>query len=213
MSRLTPAATAATTPSFEVIVVDGGSDDGTPELARRHGATVIHRTRGRAHQLNAGAQVARGTFLYFLHADTLPPADWLDVLTAADPALPHCFTLSFDGPKNRWLGLFGRLSSLNVDAFRYGDQSLFVSKKDFAAVGGYDESLTLFEDYDLCKRLRRRCGGLSILPQRVVTSARKYRLHGIWPTQLLFVALYVAYRVGVPQPYLVSWYKRFFRIS
>lgn len=205
---------AATHPGrYEVIVADGGSTDATVEIARRCGAGVVHCTRGRALQMNAGARAARGKRLYFLHADTLPPDNWLALLQAADPRIPHCFTLAFDGPRNVWLRLFGWLSSWDIDAFRYGDQSLAVARNDFFAVGGYREELLVFEDYDLCKRLRQRCGALMILPGKVITSARKYRMHGIWATQSFFVMMYVAYRMGVPQYRLVRWYRKFFELN
>ncbi|MEO6850934.1 MAG: glycosyltransferase, partial [Mucilaginibacter sp.] len=115
---------------FEIIVADGGSADKTVALAKQGGAIVLNSARkGRAAQMNAGAQQAKGDILYFLHADTIPPKGYLvDIKEAvANGFTAGCFILSFDHlhwflKANCWFTRF------DVDAIRFGDQSLFVTK-------------------------------------------------------------------------------------
>lgn len=204
---------AAGTPSgvYEVIVVDGGSQDDTLDLARSYGAHTWIAARGRARQMNAGAKLARGQYLYFLHADTLPPRDWLTCLEK-EARLPKSFRLRFDDQDSSpALRLFAYLSRFDIDAFRYGDQSLCVSRQDFERIGGFDEGLQLFEDYDIVKRLKKLHGAFRVLDREVVTSARKYRQNGIWRTQAVFCLLYLAYRLGIGQQTLVRSYRLVFQ--
>ncbi len=186
----------APTASYEVIVADGGSHDGTPALARRCGARVVHATRGRARQMNAGAEASTGRFLYFLHADTWVPDDWCRQL-AAHGDLPACFRLRFAGQDRLpWLRLYAWFTRFDVDAFRFGDQSLWVSREDFRAVGGFPD-WPLLEDNGMVRRLRDHRGAFRILAGSVTTSPRKYLRNGFVYTQLVYVLLYTLHRVGV----------------
>lgn len=203
---------------YEVIVVDGGSTDGTAELARRWGARTLRAPAGRAGQLNAGARGARGAFLFFLHADTHVPPDLTSHLRAAPPpnkvtepkqAIPASFRIRFGQDDNFWLRLFGRLGDWNLSAFRFGDQGLFVAANLFRAVGGYREDHALLEDYELARRLRRRAG-FRILPTAVRSSARRYERHGPVFTQLIYVLIFMLYRCGVSQSRLRAVYDRAF---
>lgn len=196
----------------EVVIVDGGSTDGTGEIARANGAKVIPSAPGRARQLNAGARSATGQWFYFLHADTLPPADLPRHLrAAAQNGTPACFSISFDRQaESWWLRTFGRLSAWDVDAFRFGDQSLFVSKAQFFTAGGYREDHQLLEGHELVRRLRRTTGSFSVLDAAVTTSARRYLAHGVVFTQLVFAVIFCFYRVGVGQEVLGRVYRRAF---
>ena len=195
--------------SYEVIVADAGSRDRTREVAAHLGARVIPCTRGRARQLNAGAREARGKFLYFLHADTLPPAGCLRILYLHTDGYPACFRLRFDGQRRMpWLRLYSYFTRFDVDAFRFGDQSLWASRKDFFAVGGYPADWKLLEDNYLVRRLRAHRGQFRILPYDVTTSPRKYLRYGFVYTQLVYVLLYTLYRMGAGQPLLSRLYRR-----
>ena len=211
LRRLRQGQTAnGTTDSYEVIVVDGGSTDGTPELARRHGARVVFSSCGRAQQMNTGAREARGDTLYFLHADTLPPVDWLHRLRHHGP-LPCCFRLQFVGQtRHPLLRLYAWFTRFDVQAFRFGDQSLWVRREDFMAVGGFPP-LQLLEDNALVRYLRTYCGGFQVLPTYVLTSPRKYLQHGVVRTQLVYTLLYLLHRAGVSQLLLVGLYRRLLR--
>lgn len=192
-----------------MIVVDGGSTDATVAIAKRYGARVISSPPGRARQLNAGAAIANGGYFYFLHADTLPPEDWSTLLRRfSDGGGAACFSLRFDRQgESRWLRLFARLSRWNFDAFRFGDQSLFVGRQDFKAVGGYREDHVLLEGQNLVARLRKAGVGFEVLPADVTTSARRYLAHGVVFTQLVFVMILGLYKLGASQGRLVKIYK------
>ncbi|GAA3966244.1 TIGR04283 family arsenosugar biosynthesis glycosyltransferase [Hymenobacter antarcticus] len=142
--------------SFEIIIADGQSTDATAALARQAGVRVLHcPTKGRAAQLNHGARHAAGSILYFLHADTYPPAGFLHDIRRAVAAGYGCgcYRLAFDMPHwflraNAWFTRF------NVEAVRFGDQSLFVRKDVFERAGGYREDFLIMEDQEITRRLR-----------------------------------------------------------
>ncbi len=197
----------------EIIVADGGSTDGTPEIAQQFGAILLRTQPGRARQLNAGAARATGQWLYFLHADTLPPDNLaLHLRTAALNDFPASFAIRFDGQAHsHWLRLFARLSQVNISAFRFGDQSLFVSRKDFASAGGYREDYFLMEGYELAYRLRKLTKGFRLLPGHVTTSSRRYLTYGVLYTQLVYGLIFSLYQLGVGQKKLLQIYQRAFR--
>ncbi|SDX57941.1 TIGR04283 family arsenosugar biosynthesis glycosyltransferase [Hymenobacter psychrophilus] len=198
--------------AVEIVVADGGSSDATATEAAAHGARVLAcPRRGRAAQLNHGAAHARGQLLYFLHADSLPPATLLPDLRAAVAAgaAAGCYRLRFDEPHwflaaNAWFTRF------NFNGIRYGDQSLFVQRAVFGQAGGYCEQLQLLEDQEIVGRLRR-CGPFRVLPGYIITSARRYRRNGIYRLQGIFALVTGLYWLGVSQPRLVRVYKRLVR--
>jgi rSAM/selenodomain-associated transferase 2 len=195
----------------EVIVVDGGSTDATVNEAEAAGAQVIVSPRkGRAAQMNFGARMARGELLYFLHADSVPPEGYTQrIIDAADRNIAGCFRLRFDHEHwflraNCWFTRF------DVQAFRYGDQSLFVRRDAFIDSGGFKEELVIFEDNEIIQRLKRT-GAFTILPFNVRTSARKYVENGIYKMQGVFYLMWFMYMLGYPQHRLVSTYRSLIR--
>ncbi len=195
----------------EVIVVDGGSSDGTIKEAEAAGAKVIVSPRkGRAAQMNMGAQTARGELLYFLHADSIPPSGYTQrIIEAAEQNVSGCFRLRFDHEHwflrtNCWFTRF------DVQAFRYGDQSLFVRRDAFLQVGGFKEELVIFEDNEIIGRLKK-IGPFKILPFCVQTSARKYVENGIFKMQGIFYLMYFMYALGYPQDRMVQTYRALIR--
>ena len=198
--------------SVEIIIADGQSTDATAALARAAGARVLAcPTKGRAAQLNHGARHAAGSILYFLHADTYPPAGFPDDIrrTVAAGYGCGCYRLAFDMPHwflraNAWFTRF------NVEAVRFGDQSLFVRKDVFERAGGYREDFLLMEDQEITRRLRQHTR-LRVLPATIITSARKYRANGVFRLQGIFCLLTLLYRLGVPQPTLLRTYRALIR--
>ncbi len=199
-------------PAPEILVVDGGSTDGTVAVARQAGATVLHSPhRGRAAQLNYGARRAQGELLYFLHADSYPPLGFVREVRRAVEAgyAAGCYRLAFDN--GHWFLRFSAwCTRLPFTAVRFGDQSLFVRQELFAQIGGYREDLLLMEDQEIVARLRAR-GPFKVLPRAVTTSARKYLANGVLRLQAIFALLVGLYYLGVPQRHLVRLYRRLIR--
>jgi rSAM/selenodomain-associated transferase 2 len=194
----------------EVIVVDGGSADETVAQARAAGALVIVAEGStRAVALNAGAAVATGEIVYFVHADTLPPRGFAaDIRSAvARGAGAGCFRMRFDS--HHWLlRLSGWCTRFDVGLIRFGDQSLFVRRELHQGIGGFDERLAVMEDHEIVRRLRRRAP-FAIVPRPVTASARCYRQRGVYRLQLVVYPLVVAlYHAGVGQPRLMRIYRR-----
>lgn len=193
----------------QIIVADGKSTDDTVAIAKQEGAeVVISPNKGRAAQLNYGASFATQNILYFIHADTVPENGFTsDILTAVSKgAQAGCFMLSFDYDHwflkaNCWFTRF------DVDAFRYGDQSLFVNAAVFKKVNGFSDRHIVFEDYHIIKQLKKT-GPFAIIKKPVITSARKYLDNGIFKMQGIFYLMYFFYKFGCNQQQLVSTYKR-----
>jgi rSAM/selenodomain-associated transferase 2 len=196
----------------EIIVVDGGSSDNSVNEANMAGARVIGSPRkGRAAQMNEGARVAEGTILYFVHADSLPPPSFPDdIMEAVNKGFSMgCYRLRFD--LNHWfLKANAWFTRFNVNAFRYGDQSLFVTKKLFQNVNGFCERHIVMEDHDIIKRLRRH-GRFAILQKEITTSARKYITNGVYRTQGTFYLMYLLYNLGYSQERLLRVFRKLVR--
>ncbi len=193
----------------EIIVVDAHSQDQTVTVVKKHGVTLLtSSTKGRAHQMNLGATRARGNILYFLHADTFPPAGFAqkiwDAYRNGKPA--GCFRLRFDW--NHWFlnanSWFTRFSSRLL---RFGDQSLYVEREIFEKIEGFNPRLKLFEDQDLIRRILQN-SSFKIIPQYVITSARKYRANGPFRLQLVYFVVYLSYALGFSQAALMRLYLR-----
>lgn len=192
----------------EVIAVDGGSEDGTADLARPLCDRVLVAPRGRAAQMNAGAAVARGGVLLFLHADTRLPLD-ADRLVLSGLAHEACEWGRFDvriAGRHPLLPLAARLMNLRsrLTGIATGDQALFVDRQAFVAVGGFP-NIPLMEDIALSRRLKRR-GRPLCLSAPVVTSARRWETHGVFYTILLMWRLRLAYFLGADPARLARIY-------
>jgi rSAM/selenodomain-associated transferase 2 len=205
---------AAGDDALEIITVDGGSTDATRALAQAAGARVLcSPQKGRAAQLNHGAQAAAGSILYFLHADSYPPTGFLgDIRRAlAVGEGSGCYRLAFDHPHwflraNAWMTRF------RLKFVRFGDQSLFVTRALFQQVGGYRTDLLIMEDQEIVRRLWKQAP-FWVLPRAITTSARKYLDNGVYRLQGTFTLLVLLYWLGVSQPRLVQVYRRLIRQS
>lgn len=193
----------------ELIVSDGGSTDGTVEVARQYAHHVIGSERGRAHQMNAGARAATGDGLLFLHADTrLPPAALETVRrTLADPAVAGgAFRLRIESPDLR-LKLIAGVANLRsrLLGLPYGDQAIFVRRTLFETIGGY-APWPLMEDVDLIRRLHH-AGRVVLLPEAVTTSARRWEQEGVAWTTLRNGLLLSGFWIGISPRQLAKWYR------
>ncbi len=203
-------------PGAEIIVVDGGSHDGTPDLARDSADRVLHARCGRANQMNAGAASARGDVLWFLHVDSGLPPDPLPALVAAlaDPAVAGgCFRLRF--PRREWIyRVSDSLGNLAVDIFRIalGDHGIFCRRAAFQAVGGYPD-VPLMEDAQLYRALRRRYGGMRQLPGHIVSSPRRYEQLGPVRTTVYYLLILALYVANVRIETLLAIYRRLVRVQ
>ena len=192
----------------ELIVVDAGSTDGTPGIARRYTSQFYQGPRGRAKQMNDGARHAGGDVLLFLHADTLLPADGLETVRRAlqqPGAVGGAFRLVIT-PATPALRLVAWGTNLRsrFGGLPYGDQALFVSRRVFEDLGGYDD-VPFMEDIRLVQALRRR-GRLTILPQAVATSGRRWQRDGVLFTTARNILLMTLYFCGVQPATLKRWY-------
>ena len=193
----------------EIIVVDGCSTDDTIAIAERCGAFVVKSERkGRATQMNKGASVAKYEILYFLHADSIPPTDFTSNILNAYNQQTHsgCFRLAFN--YNHWfLKANAWFTRFDVNAVRFGDQSLFVTKKVFTKSGGFREDLMIMEDQEIIHRLKKY-GKFSVLNDYVTTSARKYLDNGIYRMQGIFYRIWAMYYLGYSQEQLLNVHRR-----
>ena len=196
----------------EMLLVDGGSGDGTAELAEDSGLTVLRCARGRAGQINAGVRAVSSPFVVVLHADTLLPDDAVAVIrrTLADPGTALAgFTPLISGPdKVRWATtahnwiktwyaplLFRPVMFWRGGRLLFGDHAMFFRRADFLAVGGCDETLPVMEDADLCIRLAR-LGRVQLVNRVVLTSDRRVARWGEWRANWVYLSVGVRWGLG-----------------
>jgi len=194
----------------EVIVVDGGSTDRTPDIVRGFPhARLITAERGRGPQMNAGARVATGAVLLFLHADTsLPPdaARWIGRALADPTAVAGAFRVrTVPDDRTAWWTPLLRLADVRarVTRYPYGDQAMFVRREAFARAGGFPDQ-PLMEDLELSRRLSR-LGSIVTVPATVQVSGRRFLAHPVASVVALRV-IPVLYRLGVPARVLARLY-------
>ena len=192
----------------KVLVVDGGSCDMTAQVAQPLADKVIMAKRGRAHQMNAGATIASEQILAFVHADTRLPADADRLLLEATKEQQDSwgrFDIKLSG-KGWPLRIIER--SMNwrsrLTGIATGDQAIFVTRALFDEIGGYPE-IGLMEDIALCRALKRKSGPLC-LPQKAISSSRKWETDGVWQTVWLMWRLRLTYLLGADPRRLAARY-------
>ena len=190
----------------EVVVVDGGSTDGTADLAAQLGALVVRAPRGRGGQLAAGVAAARGPWLLLLHADTMLAPGWADAVRDAmrDLGQAAYFRFALDDAALAARRLERAVAwRCRVLALPYGDQGLLIHRDLLAAVGGI-RPLPLMEDVDLIRRLGR--ARLASLPVAAVTSAARWRDQGYLRRSARNLGCLALFFLGVPPRIIARLY-------
>jgi rSAM/selenodomain-associated transferase 2 len=193
----------------EIIVSDGGSTDETLLIAQQLGAkTLLAPVRSRAAQMNLGAKHAEGDLLYFVHADTMPPASFADDIPKAlqNGIDMGCYKYRFDSPRF-WLKVNAWFSRYNFIWSQGGDKTFFIPTATFHALGGYDEKYVVMEEYDFIRRARKQYR-MRTLQKSATVSARKYQ-HNSWlRVQLANMYVFTLFRWGVAPEKLKRVYKQ-----
>lgn len=205
------AALKASAPEAELVVVDGGSQDGTQDAARAAAHVLVKSPRrGRGYQMDLGLRAAAGRVVVFLHADTRLPDGWPALVADAFSALPTpawaAFRLAFDDPRPAFR-LLERAAALRqrLTGVPHGDQGLAVDREAALAAGGVPH-VPLMEEYELARRLRGQ-GRFVSLPAAALTSPRRYGRLGPWPTAARNSALVALWHLGVPPARLEKLYR------
>lgn len=182
----------------EIIISDGISEDNTLEIARIKGARIIeHKNAGRAKQMNAGAKVATGDILYFLHADSYPPKGF-------DQYILHYFNKGYKAGSfrmkwdmNHWLlNFFAWFTRFNFQWCRGGDQSMYIEKTLFRQLDGFNENYRFLEDYEIIPRIKKYTH-FKVIQKDLITSARKYRKNGVLRLQMHVAKTYILRMLGM----------------
>ncbi len=193
----------------EIIVVDGGSQDVTLNILKNYPKIIVLQSeKGRAIQMNVGAQNASSNVLYFLHCDTFPPInfDYEIINHIKHGYLSGCFKMKFDS-NHIILKVSQWFTQFNHKSCRGGDQSLFVEKQLFEKLNGFDEKLAIYEDNELIHRLYKK-SKFKVIQKSVTTSARKYIRNGVWKLQYHFFAIHIQYWLGTSQEKLIHYHQK-----
>ncbi|MCI0403054.1 MAG: TIGR04283 family arsenosugar biosynthesis glycosyltransferase [Acidobacteria bacterium] len=205
------AALARIEPAPEVVVVDGGSTDGTrPWLEAQPGIRVFDTLRGRGRQLDAGARAATGDVLLFLHADSVLPAAAtrkIEQALRSPGAVAGCFRVCFDqsGPWSLRVVAAGINLRTRLTRSGTGDQAIFMRRAVYQEAGGFPE-WPLFEDVELVSRIKR-WGRFCVLDDAVTISPRRFLRFGVWSTTLRMYGLRLAFYAGVSPFTLARWFE------
>ena len=196
------------TGAVEVLVIDANSPDGTAEVARRAGATVLQSPRpGRAAQMNFGAAQASGDILYFVHADVGIHPGYVAAIQAAvgQGHEAGCYRFRFDS-RHPLLRINSYGTRFPGIMSRGGDQTLFITRALFQRLGGFDEHFVIMEDFDIIVRIRR-VASFVIIPQDVLVSARKYETNGWLRVQLANLTAFSLFFLKVSPGRIARTYK------
>lgn len=189
-------------PGYEIIIVDGSPEQESISALNVSGITAVSSDKGRGRQMNVGASMARGQILLFLHSDTLLPDNAPDLIINAllseRSILGGAFSLRIDSKKwaLKLIEFMANIRSL-MTRVPYGDQAIFIRKDIFHKIGGFRE-IPVMEDLELMTRIKKQGNSIVILPQKAVTSARRWEKEGISRCTLRNWFIRVLYHLGVP---------------
>lgn len=203
------------TSQIEIIIVDGGSKDKTAEIIKQLSLEkeqiklITESNLGRANQMNFGANLAQGEILLFLHADTILPNNYQQIVAATlkkKKVIVGAFKLKIDAPKKSLrlietiVNLRSRLLSLP-----YGDQAFFITKDNFVRLGGF-ANLPIMEDFDFIQRAKHQ-GKIMIAQAEVITSARRWQKLGVIKTTLINQLIIIGYYLKISPLKLKNFYR------
>ena len=190
----------------EIIVVDGQSEDKTVAIAATSSVKVVHSSRGRGAQMNAGAEAARNSILWFLHSDCLPRKECrLEIANAVRQNFDWgFFDIQFSNMNWKYRVLETCMNARSrISQIATGDKGIFCRKELFIAVGGFPK-IEIMEDLELSKRLRKY--KLICVESRIIASARKWESEGFIRTIVLMWFLRFCWFIGFPSSLLHSYY-------
>lgn len=192
----------------EIIVTDGGSIDNTIALARAAGAKALSSPeKGRSAQMNFGAYISKGDTLYFIHADTFPPESYAyDISKAKDEGYQAGRYRTKFNSNNSLLKINAFFTRFDWFMCYGGDQTLFVTRKLFNKVRGFNKEMQIMEDYDIVKRIKQY-GKYKIFSKYALVSARKYDINSWYKVQVANSIIVKMYRKGASQEEMVNKYK------
>lgn len=193
----------------EIIVADGCSTDETVKIARQLGALIHECKCGcRAIQMNKGTELATGEILYFVHADSVPPSSFATDVIAAVKAGNELgrYRTRFDSnlwalKANAWFTRFNRVINNG------GDQTLFVTRKLFEELKGYNEEWVIMEEYEFFRRARKKYR-YKVIPKEVIVSTRKYDKNSYLRVNLVNLTVFTMFRFGASPQRIRSTYQR-----
>jgi len=188
----------------EIILVNGDNEN----ISVYGVDQVLNSAKGRAVQMNKGAENAKGEILYFLHIDSVPPKyfDKLIIEALSVSAIAGCFRMKFD--MNHWLlNISGWMTKFKGVVYRGGDQSLFIKKETFKVLNGFREDLIILEDIDIVQQIYKKFNFV-VLNAFIVTSARRYRENGVIYLQSIFGIIHLMNALNFSQESMLRFYKR-----
>lgn len=195
--------------NVEIVVADGGSTDGTKDLCQRAGVKVLSSKAGRAMQMNTGAYEATGQILLFLHADTILPEGFPEMVRGplTRGAIGGAFSFGTD-LNTISMRIIERMANLRtrILGIVFGDQAIFTRADVFRRLGGYPD-LPVMEDFELIRTMKRE-GQIAQLPQIAVSSARRWKTNGVWRTTFMNQVITWLYLLGVSPDKLAGWYRK-----
>lgn len=197
----------------QIIVVDGGSEDNTVDLAAAFSEklplNILKARKGRAKQMNSGAQSASGSILYFLHADTILPKNFDSQIISEYQKgdIAGCFRMKFDS-SHPILKLSQWFTRFNFKSCRGGDQSLYIAKEVFEKLGGYNEAYSVYEDCEFINRIYNQYH-FTIIKDYVTTSSRRYAKNGTLKLQYHFALIHLKKWFGASPKSLTKYYNKY----
>ncbi|TXE06187.1 glycosyltransferase [Seonamhaeicola algicola] len=199
----------------DILIVDGGSTDNTITLVKQFinfnsfnqtNVKILTAAKGRAKQMNTGVKHAKGSILYFLHADSFPPKNF-DKLILSEVEKGNeagCFKMKFNS-QHWWLKFTGWLTQFSWKSARGGDQSLFVTNTLFNTIGGFNERFIVYEDNDFIAKLYQK-KQFVVIQKWLTTSPRRYNKNGVWRLQYHFLNIHLKKWLGANAETLNNYY-------